>query len=327
MNTVTTKILSVIAVLTIALFGLAGCGSTTEETSVSQTVNLAVLNGPTGMGAVQLTDMPEKYNVETYEAPTDIVPKLISGEVDAACLPSNMAAVLYNKTKGDIVAVTPVTLGVLSILGNSAEVSTPADLKGRTIVSSGQGGTPEYALQKILAANGLTIYEDVQVEWLASHADVNTRLLTEEGTIAMVPEPFVSTATAKSDSVTVLFDMNELWAEATGEDFPMGVLVATKTFAEERTGDLEALLTDLSASIDYVNSASDEACQLIVDKGFLGDAGIAAKAIPNCSLVCYTGEDAETGNRMLKVFNETMFEMNPEAVGGSLPGDDMYWGK
>lgn len=151
------KLVSIILIIGLAAFALAGCGGeVAEETSVSETVNLAVLNGPTGMGAVQLTDMTDKYDVETYEAPTDIAPKLISGEVDVAALPSNMAAVLYNKTGGKVVAVTPVTLGVLYILGNNADVKDVKDLKGKTIVSSGQGGTPEYALQKVLEDADLT---------------------------------------------------------------------------------------------------------------------------------------------------------------------------
>lgn len=320
------KLVSIILIIGLAAFALAGCGGeVAEETSVSETVNLAVLNGPTGMGAVQLTDMTDKYDVETYEAPTDIAPKLISGEVDVAALPSNMAAVLYNKTGGKVVAVTPVTLGVLYILGNNADVKDVKDLKGKTIVSSGQGGTPEYALQKVLEDADLTLGQDVQVQWLASHADVNQKLQSDPGTIAMVPEPFVSTATAKADSVKVLFDMNELWKDATGQEFPMGVLVATSDFAKERSGDLEVLLTDLKASVDFVNEDSDEAAQLIVDKGFLGDAAMAKAAIPNCSLVCFTGNESTKGREMLKVFNETMFEMNPESLGGKLPGDGLYY--
>ncbi|MDD4199828.1 MAG: ABC transporter substrate-binding protein [Eubacteriales bacterium] len=326
------KRLAVILTVMLAAFALAGCGSDSgsdepAEQAVSEVVNVAVLNGPTGMGAVQLTDMTEKYNLKSYEAPTDIAPKLISGEVDVAALPSNMAAVLFNKTEGQVVAVTPVALGVLYIIGNDADVKKVEDLSGRTIVSSGQGGTPEYALEKILENSGMTPGEDVQVEWLASHADVNQKLLSEPGTIAMVPEPFVSVALAQGgeDGVEVLFDMNNLWKEATGQEFPMGVLVARSDFTQNRSGDLEVLLADLKASVDFVNEGSDEAAQLIVDKGFLGEAAIAKAAIPGCSLVCFTGDQLTKGTEMLKVFNQTMFEMNPESVGGKLPGDELYY--
>lgn len=342
------RIAVILMILVMVVFALAGCG---QEQSAGEVVNVAVLNGPTGMGAVQLMDMTEKYNVQTYETPTDIAPKLISGEVDVAALPSNMAAVLYNKTGGKVVAVTPVTLGVLYILENRAggeakntagETKSEAgiedirELRGRTIVSSGQGGTPEYVLQKILEEEGLSLGEDVQVQWLASHADVLQKLLSQPGTIAMIPEPFVSAALIKGNaesgksSVKVLFDVNRLWQFVEGEELPMGELVARADFTEKRAGDLDIFLADLKASVEFVNAGSKQAVQLIVDKGFMDNADIAKAAIPGCRLICLGGdadaaEELERGAEMLKVFNRTMFEIDPEAVGGSLPGEDLYY--
>lgn len=319
------KVIAVLMVLILALGMLVGCKEDVPET-VTSTVNVGALNGPTGMGMVQLMDMTDKYDVSTYQAPTDVTAKIIKGELDVAAVPSNLASVLYNKTEGEVVAVSPITLGVLYILGNDADVDSVSDLKGKTIVASGQGGTPEYVLQKVLENAGLTIYEDVDVQWLSNHAEVNTKLLTQEDTIAMIPEPFVSTALAAgNDDVEVIFDMNKLWKDATGEELPMGVLVATKSFVTERENDLKVLLNDLQSSVDFVNESPDEAAKLIVEKGFIGKEPIAKAAIPNCNIVLYTGDNAEAGKAIMKTFNETLFEMNSASVGGSLPGDELYY--
>ena len=338
-----TKIISaILACLMLSLVFLTGCGNSSkpeepakeqENLSVSETVNIACLNGPTGMGMVGLMDDKDSYNVKVYQAPTDAMPDIVKGSVDVACVPSNLASVLYNKTKGQIVAVSPMVMGILHILGSgaSADIKTIEELKGKTIVSSGQGGTPEYALQAVLKAHGLEMGKDVKVEWLANHSDVNTRLLKTAGTIAMVPEPFVSVALTKGgDNVTDLFDMNTLWSEATSQDFPMAVLIARKDFVEKRENDLKVLLGDLKESIDEVNTASDEVAQKIVDAGFIGDPAICKKAIPNCSLCLYTSEDGgdssfEKGALILKTFNQTMFDVTPQAVGGKLPDDDLYY--
>lgn len=322
------KVTAVALVLLMAFAMLAGCGGSDSDVpeTVSEIVNVAALNGPTGMGMVQLMDMTDKYAVETYQSPTDVTAKLIKGEVDVAALPSNMASVLYNKTEGQVVAVSPIALGVLHILGNNVDITEASQLAGKTIVASGQGGTPEYVLQKVVEAAGLKLYEDVQVEWLANHAEVNTKLLSEDGTIAMIPEPFVSTALAAGkDGVAEVFDMNTLWKDATGQELPMGVLVARKAFVEEKGDDLKVLLNDLQSSVDFVNGSPAEAAQLIVEKGFIGKAEIAEAAIPNCHIVLYAGEKASGGAEILKTFNKTLFEMNPQAVGGKLPGDDLYY--
>lgn len=323
--------LIVSAILIVSMLMLSGCGTEEPEAPVeiSSPINVACMNGPTGMGMVDLMGN-ENYNIEVFQAPTDAVPKIVNGEIDVACVPSNLAAVLYNKTEGQIVCISPMVMGVLHILGNNADVTTLEDLKGKTIVSAGQGGTPEYALQEVLQANGLVIGQDVNVEWLASHADVNQTLLSTEGTIAMVPEPFVSTALTQGEGkVTDLFDMNSLWSDATGQDFPMGVLIARRDFVENRASDLQGMLTELGASIDDVNTASDEVTQKIVDAGFLGNPEIAKKAIPNCSLCLYADSEGdmsfEKGAEIMKTFNETMFALTPQAVGGALPGDDLYY--
>lgn len=333
------KLISLLIItMLVSLLSLYGCGSGAgekeepENLSVSETVKIACLNGPTGMGMVGLMDDKESYDVTVYQAPTDVLPEIIKGSVDVACVPSNLAAVLYNKTQGQIVSVSPMVMGVLHILGSgaSAEITAVEELKGKTIVSSGQGGTPEYALQAVLKAHGLEMGKDVKVEWLASHADVNTRLLKTAGTVAMLPEPFVSTALTKGgDNVKDLFDMNTLWSEATSQDFPMGVLIAQKDFVENRSDDLKAVLSALKASIETVNQASDDAAQMIVDKGFLADPEIAKKAIPNCSLCLYSDADGdssfEKGAEIMKTFNKTMFDVTPQAVGGKLPEDDLYY--
>ena len=322
------KIVVLALVMLMAFAMLAGCGGGDSDVpeTVSEIVTVAALNGPTGMGMVQLMDMTDKYAVETYQSPTDVTAKLIKGEVNVAALPSNMAAVLYNKTEGQVVAVSPIALGVLHILGNNVDITETSQLKGKTIVASGQGGTPEYVLQKVVEAAGLNLYEDVQVEWLANHAEVNAKLLSQEGTIAMIPEPFVSTALAAGkDGVAEVFDMNTLWKDATGQELPMGVLVATKAFVEEKGDDLKVLLNDLQSSVDFVNGSPAEAAQLIVEKGFIGKAEIAEAAIPNCHIVLYAGDKASEGAEILKTFNQTLFEINPQAVGGKLPADDLYY--
>ena len=320
------KILTLGLILAMALTMFTACSSEEVPSTVSQTVNIAALNGPTGMAMVDLMDMEDKYAITTYQAPTDITAKIINGEVDVAAVPSNLAAVLYNKTEGDIVAVSPIALGMLQILGNNADVQEVSDLAGKTIIASGQGGTPEYVLQKVLQDNGLTIYEDVNVQWVANHSEVNTQLLSQEGTIAMIPEPFVSTALAQGqEGVTKLFDLNELWEEATGQQLPMGVLVATRSFAEDRSDDLKVLLSDLQASVDYVNDSPAEAAKAIVEHGFIGDEAIAEAAIPNCHIVLYTGDNAAEGFEMLKTFNQTLYDMDPASVGGALPDENLYY--
>ncbi len=320
------KIISVmmIAVLVLAVFG-ACAPDPEEEPAITEPIVIAALNGPTGMGMVKLMDQTEKYAITTYQAPDEISGKVITGEVDMACVPSNLAAVLYNKTGGKIVSVSVETLGVLYVVENGTQtVKSIDDLEGRTIYASGKGGSPEYILQKLLDEGGTEAVENVDVQWLASHTDVATSLMASEGSVALLPEPFVTVVTSKNPSVTMVLDCNVLWTEVTGQDLPMGVLVAQKSFVEERASDLEIFLQDYRESVDFVNESPADAAQLIAEWGFIADPAVAEKAIPNCNIVLYD-EDTAISRDMLKAFYQVLFEMNPASVGGALPDDGLYY--
>lgn len=139
-------------------------------------------------------------SADTFElaaAPDEVSAKLVQGEVDIAAVPANLASVLYNKTNGGVQVLAVNTLGVLYIVEDGNTVQSVADLKGRTIYASGKGATPEYALNYILEKNGLTPGEDVTIEWKSEHAECVAALAEDTDGIAMLPQPFVTTAQAK----------------------------------------------------------------------------------------------------------------------------------
>ena len=106
----------------------------------------------------------------------------------------------------------------------------------------------------------------------------------------------------------------------------MGVLIAQRSFVEDRPDDVKVLLNDLKASVDFVNDSPSEAAELIVEKGFIGDVAIAEAAIPNCGISSFTGkEGSQAGADILKAFNQTMFEMEPASIGGAIPDEDLYY--
>ena len=121
-------------------------------------VRVTALKGPTAMGMAALMNEAESgavngndYAFTIASAVDEVSPKLVKGETDIAAVPANLAAVLYNNTKGQVEVLAVNTLGVLYIVESGESVSSVADLRGRTIYASGKGATPEYALNYILS--------------------------------------------------------------------------------------------------------------------------------------------------------------------------------
>ena len=148
-------------------------------------VSVAALKGPTAMGMVKLMSESEQgsvggndYSFQLEGAADAVVPLLVKGDVDIAAIPGNLSSVLYARTNGGIEVVGINTLGVLYIVENGNSVNSVEDLRGRTIYSAGKGATPEYALQYILAANGLEVGKDVYIEWKSEHAECGTLMIS-----------------------------------------------------------------------------------------------------------------------------------------------------
>ena len=303
-----------LAILTLAVMLFAvGCAAAPAEP-----VNIAALKGPTGMGISYMMDDTAKYNVELQDAPDVVVGKFVNGEIDIAAVPLNLAAVLYNKTEGNVVLLNLDTLGVLYIVENGETINSLADLAGKTIYASGEGATPQYVLDYLLAQNGLT--DQVKVEYVGEHTALAAMVASGEAKIALLPEPFVSAAMVKNPDVRVALDLNTAWEAASGTKLVMGVYIASRTFYNEHPDQVKAFLADYAASVEKVNTSA-EAAQKIADLGIVGSAAIAQQAIPRSYIVSIAGDEAK--NAASAVLN-VLFTANPKSVGGKLPGDDLY---
>lgn len=305
----------ILAILLTAVMLVAlGCAQAPAEP-----INIAALKGPTGMGISYLIQEESgKYEVELLDAPDVVVGKFVSGEIDIAAVPINLAATLYNKTEGNVVLLNIDTLGVLYIVENGESIQSLADLAGKTIYASGEGATPQYVLDYLLAENGLT--DQVEVEYVGEHTALATMLASGEANIGLLPEPFVSSVLVKNTDARVALDLNEAWESASGTKLVMGVYIASRAFYDAHPDQIKEFLKEYAASVEQVNTASDAAA-VVASLGIVGSETIAKQAIPRSYIVSITGDEMKTAaSAVLNV----LYTANPASVGGKLPGDDLY---
>ena len=325
------KLIVLLLSIALVLSMLAGCtkeaapAKPSVPEALSAPLNIGTLMGPTGMGmAGMISDDISFMNVTVYDAPDQCMAGLLNGELDIAAIPSNVAAVLYNKTGGGVKLLGVNTGGVLYLLSNGVDpVSSLADLKGKTVYASGMGGVPEYAFKALMAQAGLA-EDDIELVWMNSHADVVSTLVSQGG-YALVPEPQVTVAGTKADTVKVDLDLNAMWKEAFGYDLPMGVVACRAGLAEERPDDIVYFLNKYNGVLEQFAADPDAAAETIASAGILPAAGIAKAAMPRCNIMLETGFEA--CKSILTPLYETLSSYNPQAVGGSIPGDDFYFGK
>ena len=352
------KLVSFVSAVTMTAVCLAGCGSTagssssqgsvlesvsasasaetSSDTESTDAVNVSLLKGPTGMGAVMLMKDQEEgqsegnYNFTIESAADDVVSKVINGETDIAAVPSNAAAALYNKTEGNIEIAAVNAMGMLYYLQTGDDVNSVTDLAGKTITSSGQGAVPEYVLNYILEKSGT---ENVTVNYMQTHQELATAAAAGEVDDVILPEPFVEIALAKNPNLRVALDISKCYDEYTTgveekEDMPnslpMGALIVRKDFAESNPQAVDTFLKEYEKSVAEVNSDPQTAAEYVVKYGILDSQPIAEKAIPKSSIYYIDGEEMKN---IMTNFLDVMNNANPKSIGGKMPDDNFYYTK
>ena len=316
------KIIATVLSAVISVGLMAGCAKKKDDT----VVRVGSLKGPTTIGIVNLMDKASKgtsegkYDFAMSAAPDEITAKIVSGDLDIALVPANLASVLYNKTEGGVTVIDINTLGVLYCVTGDASVTSIKNLAGRKVITTGQGATPEYSLRYLLEQNGIT---DCEIEFKSEATEVAAVLAEDPSQIAVLPQPFATVACAQNESIAVTFSLEEEWQLATGGlGMVTGVTVVRNEFLKAHPEAVKTFIKEHGESVNAANSDLDTTAALVVAQEIIGKEPLAKKAIPACNVVCMTGDSVKNN---LAPYLEVLYNSDPKSVGGNLPGDEFYY--
>ena len=305
------SIVSLLLALTLAL-SLTACGSQAntepeqpDDTPTAAEVNLYVLSGPTGIGAMNLWaaadagETENTYHITMSGANDEVVAAISKGEADIAAVATNMAAALYNKTEGGVTVLAVNTLGVLSLLGNGQEAASIADLAGKTIYAPGQGANPEYILRYVLTGNGLDPDKDVTIQFVGEGSELLTVWQSDPDALILAPQPVATSILMQNENAAKLFDMTEEWSKISGNQLMMGCVIVRNAFLQENPGAVELFLKEYAASIEKAQTDVEGTAALCEQYGLIPKAALAQKAIPSCGLTFVTGAEMKTDAQRL----------------------------
>lgn len=313
-------------------------GESTEAASAAETtaaaddttIRVGSLKGPTSMGLVSLMEEAKNGNTtNSYDftmvvAADELLGKVVSGDLDIALIPANVASVLYNRTEGGITALNINTLGVLYVVSSDDTITSVADLKGRTICLTGKGNTPDYVMKYLLTSNGLST-DDVTLEYKSEPAEVAAILKEQPDAVGMLPQPFVTVAVSQNEALKIVLDCTEEWQKIQGESgsqLVTGVTVVRNEFLTAHKDLVNQFLADHTASTGYAGANPEKTADLIAAAGIIEKAPVALKALPYCNLASITGDELKNA---LEGYLTVLFEQDPASVGGALPGEDFYY--
>ncbi|MBO5797929.1 MAG: ABC transporter substrate-binding protein [Clostridia bacterium] len=324
------------AVLCLAMaFTAIGCATAPADTDKGNdtdppkkaALTVAGIQGPTGVGLANLMETAADSNAIDYtfsiaSSPDEVVGKFSSGEVQIASVPTNLAAKLYKKLGGDVQMLAINTAGVLYMVENGNSIQSVADLRGKTIYSTGEGANPEYVLRHVLKENGLDPDKDVTIEFLAENTELITKLATGAAEVAMVPEPALTTVMTKKDTLRVALSIDEEWNKIEPDSgMLMGCVIAKKSFVEANKDTVKAFLTEYKASIEAAKDV-DKTAALCAKHGIIAAEAVAKNAIPRCNILYLDGADMKA---RIGGYYQILFNADPTSIGGAVPDDAFYF--
>lgn len=294
-----------------------------EKVSLVEQVELemAVMAGPTGFSSAKIAKDEGKIgsnvlvNTSVYASPNEVVAKLTNGEVDVAALPSNLAAILYNKGV-DLKAVAVIGNGMLNVVSTSDNWPT-----SKISIGGGPASTPSQMANILIEKNG---YDKASFDLdysIVSSAQIAQLLIANRAETALLPEPFVTMVLSRNPDMKKVLDVQKLYESTTGySNYPMTLLVVQNKLIKENPDAVTAVLKAYEDSVEYVLANPQEAA-LTIEKVNIMPAAMAAPAIPNCNLTYVEIDEAKT--EVLNYFN-MLFNFDPKSIGGKLPDEGFY---
>ena len=294
-------------------------------------VNVGLIMGPPSMGMGWFINEAKEgntYNNLNFEVGgvdyTALASKFNTGDYDIIHCPSNVGAILYNNEdlKEDAVVIDIGNLGLLYVMTTDPSVKSMQDLQGRNVYSIGEDGPPEYTMGYLLEQEGL---DNVNMSFKSTPFEVLNLLQDEENSIALLPQPFVEVAKLLVPGIYTPIDITEEWNSLnleSGAESVTTITIVRKSFLEEHEEAVVEYLNMCKKSVDYCLENPKEAADWTDEFETFLNGEVAEAAVPYVNMCAITGQEMKD---KLSGFLQIMYDYNPDAVGGAMPGDDFYY--
>jgi NitT/TauT family transport system substrate-binding protein len=268
------------------MVALAACGDETPDTAGdgSERITLRLAHFP------NLTHAPAIYGLEkgifadalgenveidakTFNAGPDVITGVFSDDIDLGYIGPNPAINGFQQSDGQAVRIIAgATSGGASLVVRP-EITTPDQLKGKTLSTPSLGNTQDVALRSWLASRGIDTTKegggDVSIK-PQENAQILQAFVGRQIDGAWVPEPWASRLVLEGGG-KVLLDEDTLWPDG---KYATTLVIVRKKFLDENPGVVENFLKGHVRAIEDIAKDESES-QRVVNEGIRKVSGKA----------------------------------------------------
>ena len=275
--------------------------------------SMYLLNGPTGIGGLKMIRDYKSIEIKTINSPNNMLSMIVKGEADITAIPANMAAIIFNRQL-QYKAVAVISEAKLFIVSANKNIQTINDLKNKTIYCGTKLAAPDLMLQYLISKENI---QNVNISYSFSNPDLSKMIASENADIAILPEPFISSAMIENSNVHIVVEMSKYI-----EDYPVAILIAKDTFINHNKTLLNEVLSEYKKSTEYILNNKNEIENLIKNSTMIINPKAAVYGLNRMGLTFYDGEQMKFA---LKSYYNFLYNFDKKLIGGKLPSDNYYY--
>jgi NitT/TauT family transport system substrate-binding protein len=276
-----------------------------------------------------LKDVAKKVEFRLWNNPDQLRAMIINKEVDFVAVPTNVAAILYNK-KQPIEMLNVSIWGILQILVRDQKIDSLAKLKGKSLVVPWRGDMPDIVLKSIMKKEGLSP-KDLKIIYVSNPMDAAQQLIMRRQDNALLPEPAVSMVLRKTHSFPVSIiapelyrgiDLQKEWGKAFGvapKIAQAGIAVVGNMRSNEAI--VSRFEKEYEAAMAWYKKHPKEAGDLVVKYTKMFTPEAVADSITHVKMEVIP---AKAARKDVEFFFEKLKENDPKIIGGRLPDEGFY---
>ena len=272
-----------------------------------------LLNGPTGIGGLKMMKDYNKITINTVNAPNNMLSLIVKGEADIAAIPANMAAIIFNRQL-DYKVIAVISETKLFIVSANNKIQTINDIKNNTVYCGTKLAAPDLMLQYLISKEQIP---NVNINYSLSNPDLSKAVASKNADIAILPEPFVSSAMLENKDVHIVVEMSKYI-----DDYPVAVLIAKNYFINHNKMLLKEILNEYKKSTDYIINNKEEIRNLIKERNMIINAEAAYYGLNRMGLVFYDGEKMKFA---LNSYYNFLYNFDKKLIGCKIPNDNFYY--
>lgn len=238
------------------------------------------------------------------------------GENAIVLMPAGRAARMYQISSGEYQMLAITNLCGPQLLAKGESPSSWDDLRGRTIHARANDPDQIAILRHLLVENGLDPDMNVTIE-----TDSSPYYRPEDGQKgdAYLLDPYDAAAAMAEDGELTLFaDLGEEWDSLSLGQIVASCAVARTEFVQAHPEAISAFLSGMEQS-----SAAMSDPDTAVNYWSNPNQDVLLAALPHCGITFVTGQDMKD---LAEDYYLSLFQADPDAIGGGLPYDDFYYG-